>query len=225
MINRKAYFLKKNDKKMSSFFFSQLELQEKYSEKLATEGYTIGVMQYSHLEKKDEREYVTLWTDDSGLHYHSDGDHFYANYETCWGEMPCTWNTRIEVDKRDIIPHSSTTVKIAPRAKLKKLGKYTQKELNELSIRFAEEFFEELKPLQVSENRIRLYVNCAGETLINDGWHTVSCYYLTGDKQPRNGHYLIEMDMDKARSGYQRGNIRADGTHHIKIIKKVVAKN
>jgi len=222
MVNRNAYFLKKGNKKMSQFFFSQLELQEKYSDKLSQDEYTIGKMQYSHIESKDEREYITLWTDDCGLGYNKRGHHFYANYEDCWGEIPETWNTKIEIDKRDIIEKTnSTTVKIAPKARIRNLGKYTNESLKELKKKYRQDFLEDLKQFMVSKNRIRLYVNSAGADLIESGWCTVSCFFETENRSPSTSDYIIELDMDKVKAGYQRGSIQADGTHHIKIIGKV----
>lgn len=224
MINRKAYFLKKGDKKMSKFFFSQLELQEKYSEKLKQDGYTIGVMQYSHIEEKDEVEYVILWTDNYGLDYNKQGTHFYANYETCWGEIPERWHTKIEVDKRDIIEHNDRTVKVVPKARIRNLGQYTATDIFKLKRRYRNDFLETLKPFMVGENRVRLYVNPAGEDLIRSGWHGVGCYFLLEGAEPRIGHYLVEADVDKIKAGWNKGDVRADGTHHIKIIKKIVDK-
>lgn len=225
MINRKAYFLKKGNKKMSQFFFSQLELQEKYAEKLKQEGYSIGVMQYSHIEKVTETEYITLWTDDSGLRFNERKQAFYANQVTCWGEAPETWHTKIEVDIRDTEKLNDVTVRIKDGARVRILDKYTKESIKEVKKKMREEYLEHLKPFIVGKNRIRVYVNGAGADLIESGWSTVACFYETEHRSPSVHDYIVELDMDKTRAGHQRGSIRVEGTHHIKIIGKFENNN
>ncbi|UUV47140.1 hypothetical protein [Bacillus phage vB_BanS-Thrax5] len=217
---RKAYFLMKNNKKMSKFFLSQLELQEKCAEQLKKEGYSIGMMEFSHTEEKDETEYLTLWTDDSGLIYSKRGQSFYANQETCWGEAPETWHTKIEVDIRDTEKLNDVTVRIKDGARIRILDKYTNESIKELKKKLRQDYLENLKPFIVGKNRIRVYVNSAGADLIESGWHSVACFYDTEHRSPSVHDYIVEVDIDKTRAGHQRGSIRVDGTHHIKIIGK-----
>lgn len=123
-MKRMAFFLKKGNKKMSPFYSSQLELQEAHKGKLAQDGYSVGVMKFSHAEEATERKFVTFYVD-SWNKYCMDKKKsaFYGESEN--GKIPEVGDYIMRAQERDVFYFANSRVQISKRKRVEIIGQVT----------------------------------------------------------------------------------------------------
>jgi len=194
-MKRMAFFLKKGNKKMSRFYPSQLELQEDYKDTLVLDGYSVGVMKFSHTEEATERKFVTFYVD-SWNHYcmKNKKSAFYGEAEG--GKIPEVGDFIMKAQERDVFPFANSRVQISKRKRVEIIGKVTL----EMVLKMREEQKVRLDALldkATQENgRLLCYTSYSGQALFNEQ------YTFNAELQQRNAmntRVAFTVDRDAVR--------------------------
>ncbi|UGO50628.1 hypothetical protein PQE68_gp037 [Bacillus phage vB_BanS_Sophrita] len=167
-MKRKSYFLKKGNKKMSRFYSSQLELQEDHKERLSQEGFSIGVMKFSHTEEATARKFTTIYIDEFNKQERDNGYYFYGEIDG--GSVPNIGDYIIEVQDRDFSRFGSNRARIEKKSRIKMVGRVTLEMVQEMNKKKREKEKKLLDDSQQEDGRLLCYTSTSGKSLFEEGW-------------------------------------------------------
>lgn len=165
-MKRMAFFLKKGDKKMSQFYQSQLELQEDHKDKLDKEGYSVGVMQFSHTETATERKYVTCYVDSYNKDCLDSKGTFYAERED--GEIPQAGDYIVKVQERDVSFFGRSRVRVPRGTKFELIGQVTMEMIFKRKKEKQDRIDAMFKKAEQKDGRLLFYTGRLGRDLYRE---------------------------------------------------------
>lgn len=165
-MKRMAFFLKKGNKKMSQFYQSQLELQEDHKDKLAKEGYSVGVMQFSHTETATERKYVTCYVDSRNKDDLYSKRNFFGERED--GEIPEVGDYIVKAQERDVSLFGRSRVRVPRGTKFEIIGQVTKEMVLQRQKEKQNRIYEMFKKAEQKDGSLLFYTGTFGRELYGE---------------------------------------------------------